>query len=82
MSWQRTVTQIDAKARRPPAGLVARGLLVSRGEERQGVHDEPARKEWAVARSGRRTLVSGTKPPDSARSAPGSRNSKDKKGRP
>lgn len=32
-SRQRTVTQIDAKARRLLAGLVARGLLVRRGEE-------------------------------------------------
>jgi hypothetical protein len=42
---------------------------------------EPARKERAVARSGKRTPVSGSKPPDSARRAPGSRKSKDEKGR-
>ena len=60
--------------------LARHGLLVRRGEGR-GVHYEPARKDRAIARSGKRTPVSGSKPPDSARGAPGSRKSKDKKGR-
>jgi hypothetical protein len=34
MSRQRTVTQIDAKARRLLAGFEARGLLLRRGEGR------------------------------------------------
>ena len=80
MSRQRTVTQIDAKAKRLLPGS-SRGLLVCRGEEGRGVHDELARKERAVARSGKRTPVSGSKPPDSTRRAPGPRKSKDKKGR-
>jgi len=33
MSRQRTVTQIDPKVRHLLAGLVARGLLLGRGEE-------------------------------------------------
>ena len=65
MSRQRTVTQIDAQARRLLAGLVARGIVLRRGEGR-GVHYEPAR-------SGNRTPVSGSKPPDAARRASGSR---------
>jgi predicted nuclease of restriction endonuclease-like (RecB) superfamily len=60
--------------------LARRGLLVRRGEGR-GVHYEPTRKDGAIARSGKRTPVSGSKPPDSARSVPGSRKSKDRKGR-
>ena len=60
--------------------MARRGLLVRRGEGR-GVHYEPARKDRAIARSGKRTPVSGSKPPDSARRVSGSRKSKDKKGR-
>jgi hypothetical protein len=71
MSRQRTVTQIDAKATRLLSGS-SRGLLVRWGEGR-GVHYEPARKERAVARSGKPTPVSGSKPPDSARRAHGER---------
>ncbi len=37
MSRQRTVTQIDAKAKRLLPGS-SRGLLVRRGEEGRGVH--------------------------------------------
>ena len=39
-------------------GEEARGLLVRSGKERRGVHDEPARKQWAIARSGKRRSVS------------------------
>jgi hypothetical protein len=77
MSRQRPVTQSDAEGNRL---LVARGLLLRRGEGR-GAYYEPARKERAVARFGKRTPVSMSKPADSARRAPGSRKSKDKKGR-
>jgi hypothetical protein len=73
MSRQRTVTQIDAKAKRLLPGS-SRGLLVRRGEEGRGVHDELARKERAVARSGRRTPVSESTAPVCAR-RPGSRTS-------
>ena len=73
MSRQRTVTQIDAKARRLLAGLVTSVIVLRRGEGR-GVNYEPAR-------SGKRTPVLGSQPPDSAWRASGSRKSKDKKGR-
>jgi len=48
MSRQHTVTQIDARAMHLLPGS-SRVLLVRRGEEGRGVHDELARKEWAVA---------------------------------
>ena len=67
------------QAKRLLSDMARRGLLVRRGEGR-AVHYEPARKERAVARSGKRTPVSGSKPPDSARRATGSRESKGKKG--
>lgn len=49
--------------------------------EGRGVHYEPARKDRADARSGMRTPVSGSKPPDSAQRASGSRKGKEMKGR-
>jgi hypothetical protein len=67
-------------AKRLLSDMARRGLLVRQGEGR-GVHYEPARKERAVARSGKRTPVSGSKTPDSARRASGSRKSKEMKGR-
>jgi hypothetical protein len=73
MSRQHTVTQIDAKAK-PLLPGSSRGLLVRRGEE--GRHDEPARKEWAVARSGKRTPVSESTAPVCARRPSCSRTSK------
>ena len=77
MKWLDDSTLEADQAKRLLSDMTRRGLLVRRGEGR-GVHYEPARKEWAVARSGKRTPVSGAKPPDSARRAPGSRKSKDK----
>ena len=41
MSRQRTVTQIDAKARHLRAGFVARGLLLRRGGAQQGTRRGP-----------------------------------------
>jgi hypothetical protein len=72
MSRQRTVTQIDAKARRLLAGLVASVIVLRRGEGR-GVNYEPAR-------SGKRTPVLGSQPPDFVWRTSGLRKSKDKKG--
>ena len=40
------------QAKRLLSDMARCGLLVRRGEGR-GVHYEPARKEWAVARSGK-----------------------------
>jgi len=50
MSRQRTVTQIDAKARHLLAGFVARGFLLRRGEGR-GTYYMAAQEKRAVARS-------------------------------
>lgn len=64
MSRQRTVTQIDAKARHLLAGMVARGLVQRRGEGRSA-YCEAAQETPAVARSNRRPPVSAAEPPDS-----------------
>lgn len=77
MSRQRTVTQIDAKARRLPAGFVARGLLLRRGEGR-GAYYVAAQEKQAVARSNGRPPVSRPLPPDLRREGGPSRRKKGK----
>jgi len=64
MSRQRTVTQIDAKARHLLAGFVGRGLLLRRGEGR-GAYYVAAQEKRAVARSNGRRPVSAAESPDS-----------------
>jgi len=77
MSRQRTITQIDAKAKRLLAGMVTRGLLQRRAKGR-GAYYEGAQKKRAVAGSNGRPPVSGPLPPDSGREGGPSRRKKDK----